>query len=428
MPAEREPRRIEYLSLRKLEPDPRNPKAHSESAISASVERFGFVEPIVLDGRTGYIASGHGRVETLTRMMRAKSKPPEGVRVTGKGDWLVPVVTGWASENDAEAGAALIAFNRTTELGGWVDEALLDLLDEIEGDESAAASGFDDDDLEALRRVVAEETAEPAKPRTAAELDDAPELRKKPRSKPGDIWQLGPHRVMCGSSTSPDDVARLLAGATPELLLTDPPYSSGGFQEAGRGSGSIGTRRIGEEVTILNDTLSTRGYQALMKSALQLAPTVAAYVFTDWRMWVNLYDVLESSGYGVRSMIVWDKGSPGMGAAWRSQHELVAWAVRAKLKKHDPKRSLGNVRAISRSGNPLHPTQKPVKLLTDLLHPLAGTGVTGVYDPFGGSGSTLIAADEAGYPAFVMELDPGFVDVIVDRWEGLTGKKATRSA
>lgn len=134
-------RRIEYLKLEELRADPRNPKAHDRDAIAHSVERFGFMEPIVLDERTGFIVSGHGRVETLTRM-RADGKPaPEGVRVTKRGGWRVPVVAGWRSSSDLESGAALIALNRTVELGGWVDDALLDLLHEL-GD--AEVDGLDD--------------------------------------------------------------------------------------------------------------------------------------------------------------------------------------------------------------------------------------------------------------------------------------------
>jgi DNA modification methylase len=128
----------------------------------------------------------------------------------------------------------------------------------------------------------------------------------------------GGHRLLCGDSTVATDVERVLGGVKIDMLLTDPPYCSGGFQEAGKAAGSVGTR--GTEM-IANDTLSTRGYMALMKATI---PTLAAgvvYVFTDWRMWINIFDVVESSGYGVRNMIVWDKGTPGMGAGWRMQHD-----------------------------------------------------------------------------------------------------------
>lgn len=118
-------RQLEYKPLDDLEADPRNPKAHDVDTVTASVGRFGYVEPIVLDGRTGFIVSGHGRTKALKQMRLNGETPPEGVSP----DWEVPVITGWSSRTDAEAAAALIALNRTTELGGWVDETLLELLD-----------------------------------------------------------------------------------------------------------------------------------------------------------------------------------------------------------------------------------------------------------------------------------------------------------
>ena len=132
-------------------------------------------------------------------------------------------------------------------------------------------------------------------------------------SKRGDVWALGRHRLMCGDSTVAAAVERLLGGAKVDSILTDPPYSSGGFQESGRSAGSKGTDVA--YTPIQSDRLSTRGYQALIKGTLALVPVSVVYVFTDWRMWVNLFDVVESSGYGVRSMIVWNKGSRAWGRA-----------------------------------------------------------------------------------------------------------------
>lgn len=153
---EHDERRIEYRPLRDLKADPRNPKAHAQDAIGSSVARFGFVEPIIVDERTGFIASGHGRVSTLTQMRMRREAPPEGVRVSKKRGWMVPVVL-WRSRNDAEAGAALIAFNRAGELGGWADEALLNLLHELEDASLDPADvGFADDEIAALAALAAE--------------------------------------------------------------------------------------------------------------------------------------------------------------------------------------------------------------------------------------------------------------------------------
>lgn len=149
-------RRIEYLPLDSLKGDPRNPKAHDHDVIGSSVNRFGLIDMIVRDDRTGLIVSGHGRREQLKRMRDANEHPPEGVYAAG-GDWLVPVVVGWSSRSDMEAGAALIALNRSTELGGWVDDALLDLLSGLveSGDETALAGvGFTDKELADLAKLV----------------------------------------------------------------------------------------------------------------------------------------------------------------------------------------------------------------------------------------------------------------------------------
>lgn len=156
------PRKIEYLPLDLLKPNPRNPKAHDLETIDDSVGRFGYVEPIVRDDRTGFIVSGHGRTKTLKAMHERGESPPEGILVDEKGRWLVPVGVGWASRTDTEAAAALIALNRTTELGGWVDESLLELLDELsEAEDGYLGVGFTEQDRRALDALVHQIVPEP---------------------------------------------------------------------------------------------------------------------------------------------------------------------------------------------------------------------------------------------------------------------------
>lgn len=151
-------RKIEYMDLAELQVDDRNPKSHDVDTIDASMERFGVLDPIVLDSRTGKIVSGHGRFKTLTQLQEREAEAPDGVKVSKDGTWKVPVYTGWASADDNEAAAALIAMNRTTELGGWVDEELLDLLDELseydDTETALAGVGFVEDDLLRLQEQV----------------------------------------------------------------------------------------------------------------------------------------------------------------------------------------------------------------------------------------------------------------------------------
>lgn len=150
-----DPRQIEYLPLSSLKADPRNPKAHDQDTIDASIGRFGVLDPIVQDQRTGYIVSGHGRHKSFSGMSARGESAPEGVKVDPEtGEWLVPVMTGWGSRTDAEAGAALIALNRTTELGGWVDDELLSLLDELSEIEGGFDGiGFDESYLEQIEEL-----------------------------------------------------------------------------------------------------------------------------------------------------------------------------------------------------------------------------------------------------------------------------------
>ena len=291
------------------------------------------------------------------------------------------------------------------------------MLSRLDASRGLAGTGFRSDDLAALLERTAPAAPEPD------DLDGGtapPPAGGSPRTRKGDMWVLGPHRLLVGSATVPGDVDRLLGDDHPDLILTDPPYCSGGFQESGRGAGSIGTNAKAAP-QIANDRLSTRGYRALISQTLAAVDVPVAYVFTDWRMWVNLFDVMEGAGYGVRSMIVWDKGSPGMGLGWRAQHELVMFASKAPVGFDRKASALGNVRTHGRTGNPHHPTQKPVDLLAEILGNTPGKIV---YDPFSGSGSTVLAGAKTGRIVRAMELDPRFADATLDRWVSTPGRSA----
>jgi hypothetical protein len=147
-------RSIEWVPLDVLQPDPANPKGHDEDLIAGSMTRFGMVDLITRDDRTGYIISGHGRLKSLQNLHAAGAQPPASVRVADDGSWLTPVVTGWSSTDDLVARGALITLNRATELGGWVDEALLGLLDELREADALDSVGFDPAELETLRRKI----------------------------------------------------------------------------------------------------------------------------------------------------------------------------------------------------------------------------------------------------------------------------------
>lgn len=193
-------------------------------------------------------------------------------------------------------------------------------------------------------------------------------------------------------------------------VLTDPPYSSGGFQETGKTSGSIGTRQ-GE--TIALDNLSTRGYMRLIGTTMRrFRFAEEAFVFTDWKMWTYTADAVEEGGFRVRNMLVWDKGQMGMGMPWRNQHELIAFGKRTGAKLMSGR--YGNVLHAQRTGNANHPTEKPVSLLGVLIE---NSESDCWIDPFMGSGSTGVAAVQAGKDFIGVELDPRHFETACKRIE-----------
>ena len=396
------------VDVAKLVPNPKNPNQHPDSQIQLLgriIRQTGWRQPITVSKRSGFIVKGHGRLSAAL-LEGMKEAPVDYQNYT----------------NDAEEYADLVADNRIAELAETDNRLLADIFAEIDtGEIPMELTGYTEDEVESLVTALSE-----ALHNDLHEPDDIPEPPEPDQTvtEKGDLWILGRHRVVCGSSTNAADMGLLLDGAHPEILLTDPPYCSGGFQESGRSSGSIGTKRYDKDgkeiaVTIANDTLSTRGYQSLMREVLQNFDGLVAYIFTDWRMWVYLFDIVETAGLGVKNMLVWNKKSPGMGMGWRTQHELVMFAHRTKP-KWDNHKGYGNVLEATRSGNELHPTQKPVEILEKLLDNT--DWAEGVLDTFGGSGTTLIAAESVGQASFLMEMEPRFVDVIVRRYIKTTGK------
>ena len=191
------------------------------------------------------------------------------------------------------------------------------------------------------------------------------------------------------------------------VLVTDPPYSSGGFNESGRSVGSKGTDAGYDPIE--GDTMSTRGYQELMRCVLRASRSCAAYIFTDWRMWDSTTLAVQLGGYRARGMIVWDKKSPGMGVRWGMQHELIMWGTRVKSKGW---RAHGNVISVARSGNKYHSTEKPVRLMETLL----SNGEPGVVlDPFMGSGTTGVACIQTGRKFIGIELDNHYFEIAKKR-------------
>lgn len=387
--------KVERRKVADLTPYARNSRTHSDeqvAQIAASIKEWGWTVPVLIEPDGGIIA-GHGRVMAAQRL----------------GITEVPcmIADGWS---EGQKRAYIIADNKLALNAGWDDEMLRVEFAELgEMGFDLGLTGFGEMELGALLADKTEGLTDP---------DAVPDAPEQPVTVEGDVWLLGRHRLMCGSSTEAAAQSHM-SGC--DLVCTDPPYCSGGFQESGKSVGSVGTSAAHKQIA--NDRLSTRGYQLLIKSAIFALDAKFFYVFTDWRMWTYLFDISEAAGAGVRSMITWNKGTPGMGLGWRAQHELVLWGARVAPPYVKGFPGLGNVISLSRQRNELHTTQKPVELMRTLLQGAPFGRL--VAEPFSGSGTTIIACEIEGRDCRAMELDRAYVDVAVKRWQEFTGQDAT---
>lgn len=387
--------KVESVPIATLSQDPANARKHDEKnleAIKASLRRFGQQKPIVVDS-SNVVRAGNGTLAAATAL-------------------------GWESINvvqtdlqGSEATAYAIADNRTAELAEWDESVLAASLSSLADVDETWLS-----DLQFSEKELAELVASTQEQEIIE--DEVPDLTTDPVTQTGDLWILGEHRLLCGNATHAKSCSLLLQDEKKlDIIFTDPPYSSGGFQESGKTSGSIGARG---SVTIATDNLSTRGYLALMDSVLNnFSACHTAFVFCDWKMWTYNVDVVEAKGYRVRNMLVWDKMQMGMGMPFRNQHELCVYASKIAGKIGDGKTP--NVLQSARDRESKHATPKPVELCAKMLNQSPGEIVI---DPFLGGGTTLIACQQIGRTCYGMELSPQYCDVIVERWEKLTGKKA----
>jgi DNA modification methylase len=413
--------RIEHWPLDRFIPYARNARTHSDeqvAQIAASIKEFGFVNPILV-GPDRVIIAGHARLMAARKL--------------GLTEAPVIVVEG-LTENQRRALA--LADNRLPMEAGW-DEAMLRL--EIEAlrdtDYDVDVIGFDD---EALARLLAQQEAAGG----FTDEDAVPEPPAQPASAPGDLWLLGDHRLMCGDCTKPEVVAKVLNGAEPILLVTDPPYGieldsewrdRAGLNGCGPAEPSYMKkhRTAGHtQTTISGDT------RADWSEAYELVPSIqVAYVWHASRFTREVLNGLERIGYLYPQQLIWNKGRVVLTRTlYWFQHEP-CWFVRKKRAPWYGKSGSENS-TIWDSPSPKfimggsdeekfdHPTQKPVELMRK---PIRNHTVPGeiVYEPFCGSGTTLIAAEQTGRICYAVELDPKYVDVIVRRWQSFTGKHAT---
>jgi DNA modification methylase len=412
---------VEMVPVGDLHPDPENARRMTDEGLDAlerGMRQFGIVQPIVAR-HDGTIIGGHQRFTVALRL----------------GYEVVPVIR---VDLSLELGRLLgLTLNKIQ--GSWDDALLARELAKLQmvPDLDLSISGFDEDEVQALLRSL--EVREKRDRLEAFELDDVlEEVRRALRTKQGDLWQLGDHRLLCGDATNPADVARLLAGATPRLLVTDPPYGvaldltwrdkvSGSADPAGARSRSAGHRNT----EMAGDT------RIDWSDAFALVPSLeVGYV---WHAGVHAAEVaagLERIGFEIVSQVIWDKGAFTLGRAWYHWGHEPCWVVRRKRARL-PFRGPRDQATIWRAPSPKmpsagstepaldHPTQKPLLLFETPIRNHLKLGEA-VYDPFVGSGTCLIAAERCGVRAFAMELDPVFVEVALRRWERFSGHAAVR--
>lgn len=414
---------LERRALSSLRLDPRNARRHPQAgldALASSLARFGQQRPIVID-RTGMVRAGEGVFLTAQRL-----------------GWThLDVVVSELSEPELVAYA--IADNRTAELSAWNEEQLAETLAELQalGEVDLAATGFSADELDRmLAELQPEGPAAAPQPRARGvepDLEPDPEPLEPPAepvTREGDTWVLGPHRLVCGDAHDQGVREGLLLAERASMALTDPPFAIYG-SSTGVGSDVADAKAVAPLFLSVG--------RAIVSSVARHAH---AYVCSDWRSVGPMTQACSRGGLELANVLVWDKGDFGLGSMYRNCHELVGFFIAAPRRtSHYKAREAGrrtvmqpNVLRYPRTGSGgwerehepgqrFHNAAKPVRLLQHLIENSSNVGGT-VLDLFAGSGSTLLACQESGRAARCLEIEPGWCDVIVRRWQAFTGEDA----
>ena len=386
-------RKYENVLIDKLKPYEKNARTHNEEQIdkiSKSIKEFGFINPVLIDSDYGIIA-GHGRI------LGAKK-----IGMTEVPCLFIEDLT------EEQKRAYIIADNKLSEDAGWDMEILkeeLTILNDMDFDIELTGFTLNDIDIDFEEDEVLED-------------DYEVEVPEEPKSKLGNIYQLGNHRLMCGDSTSIDDVKKLMNDIKADLFITDPPYNvnyEGGTQD---------------KLKILNDNMDNNSFRQFLKDAFYSATEVmkAGAVFYIWHSdseGYNFRGACYDNDLQVKQCLIWYKNSLVMGRQdyqWKHEPCLYGWKKGTHNWYADRKQT--TVLEFDKpTKNDLHPTMKPVDLIGYQVKNSSKENDI-VLDLFGGSGSTLIACEQLNRNCYMMELDPKYIDVIIDRWEQFTGEKA----
>lgn len=374
---------IVQRKIEDLIPYVKNSRTHSEdqiAQIAASIKEFGWTNPVLIDGDNGIIA-GHGRV-MAARKLKFKQVPTIELK----------------DLTETQKKAYIIADNRLALNAGWDNEMLTIELNDLLADGFALdILGFDPKELSAL--------LEPEVVEGLTDEDAVPDVPDEPITKMGDIYQLGNHRLICGDSSSQNDVDKVLDGDRPDMIFTDPPYN-------------IDYQGVSDKRDkIKNDKMEDSAFVDFLNQTLYGCETM--YVCCSWHYAHLFREAMENIGRKPKAMIVWNKVNPAQHLdKYFKQHEIIFY-----YGDYGGQKTIrGDIWTIKRQKNTVHPTMKPVELIEMALEDNKDKKI--VFDMFGGSGSTMIACEKHNRHARLVELEPKYCDVIVKRWEDFTGKKA----
>ena len=388
---------IVHVPVESLIPYARNARTHSDAQVAqvaASIVEFGWTNPVLVAGRS--IVAGHGRVLAARKL----------------GLPLVPTLD-LSHLTETQRRAYVLADNQLATKAGWDSELLsLELADLKADGFDLTIAGFDSVDLAGILDQTTGET----------DPDDVPDVPAKPVTVPGDVWLLGRHRIVCGDSTTVESVEKALAGAKPHLMVTDPPYGveyDPSWRDGALGASNGPGRAKGE---VRNDD------RVDWREAWTLFPGEVAYVWHADPPSPVVGESLIACDFELRNLVVWAKDSLVIGRGhYHHQHELCWYAVKKGGTGHwngDRKQTtLWSIPKPQKSETG-HGTQKPIECMK---RPIENNSKPGdhVYEPFSGSGTTIIACEQAGRVCHAIELSPVYVDVAVKRWQSFTGKAAT---
>ena len=380
---------IIYKKVNELIPYINNSRTHSEEQVNqicASINEFGFTNPILIDEK-GMIIAGHGR------LMASKQLEMEEV----------PCIE-LKGLTEAQKKAYIIADNKMALNAGWDEELLkLELENLKELDFDLDLTGFDTSELDAILDSELEEQ----------EIieDEVPEVPEEPKAKLGDIYQLGNNFLMCGDSTSKEDVAKLMNGVKADMVFTDPPY---GYEYQSN------MRTKSQKFDVIENDDKKLDFMPIVKKF----NNGFVFVCTTWKVlkeWLEIF----TKYYDLTNMIIWNKGGGGIGDLKRTFSTDYEIILCSNNDKEITGKRIGSVWNISKdnANDYVHATQKPVELSATAIKNTTNEN-DNILDLFGGSGSTLIACEQLNRKCYMMELDPHYIDVIIQRWENFTGKKA----